>query len=161
MTEMAKIIAEAEGIKTPTKKRSLEDVKNAYNEFEKKKATRKAKGSAKASKSAKDRKATPKPAPARNADAKPKTTIVHAEQIKMNFISATGYVREAAFAAKTNLFYVAFAKSTWAMPSNAKEWADFEAAVADPKVDIDAYYRKMARGRTAEMQPVKHQEVSK
>ena len=50
--------------------------------------------------------------------------------------------------------------STWAMPSSQKEWDDFEKAIADPNVDIDSYYRKMARGRTGEMVQVRRKEVT-
>ena len=42
-------------------------------------------------------------------------------------------------------------------PSSTKaEWGEFEKAVADPIVEIDAYYRKAFRGRTAQMLAVRH-----
>ncbi len=159
MTEFTKIIAETEGIRTPTKKRTRKDVAEAFENFQKKKAAKKANGSAKAEKSAKERKA---PA-AKSTAAKPtgvKPSPAYAEAIPLNFISATGYVREAGYDPKTSLFYIAFAKSTWAMPSSKKEWDDFEKAVADPNVDTDAYYRKAFRGRTASMLAVR-KEVTK
>ena len=155
MTEMTQIIAEKEGIRTPTKKRTRKDVEEAFENFQKKKAAKKANGSAKATKSAKERKA---PAAKPTAVAKPAPS--YAEPIALNFISETGYVREAGYDPKTSLFYIAFAKSTWAMPSNKTEWDDFEKAVADPNVDIDAYYRKAFRGRTASMLAVR-KEVTK
>ena len=158
MTEMTQIIAETEGIRTPKKIRTRKDVQDAFDSFTAKKAARKAAGSAKAGKSAKVRAA--KPTPAKDADAKPAVTKVapkFAEPIAMNFISPDGYVREAAFDPKTSMFHIAFAKSTWAMSSTQAEWDAFEAAVADPEVNIDAYYRKAFRGRTSDMIAVKRE----
>lgn len=167
MAEMIQIIAETEGIRTPKKRRTREDVQKAFESFTEKKAAKKASGSTKAGKSAKERKtATPKPTPAKDVDARStdarvtKVAPKYAEPVPMNFISPDGYVREAAFDPKTSMFYIGFAKSTWAMPSTQAEWDAFEAAVADPEVNIDAYYRRAFRGRTGDMLAVRS-EVTK
>lgn len=147
MSEMLQIIAEAEGLRTPTKKRSKKDLEKALETHKAKRAEQKAKAAkttAKKSGTAKVQATTVK-----HADGKPKSKT--ADPIKMNFISATGYVREAGFCSKTNMFYVGFAKSTWAMPSAAEVWTAFEKAVADPNVNIDSYYRTTFKGRTADM----------
>ncbi len=150
---MAQIIAETEGIRTPTKKRTRKDVENALETFNEKKAAKKAKDPAKAVKPAKAKKVTPAKATVKKAAEKSPTGSANA--IPLNFISPTGYVREAAFDPKTKLFYVAFAKSTWAMPSTQAEWDAFEKAVADPAIDIDAFYRKAFRGRGDQMMQVR------
>lgn len=152
MTEMMKIIAETEGVRTPTRKRTQAEKDAALAEHTAKSAKRKAKSPT--------AKKAPVLAPtkAQDADAKPKTSSVSA--IPMNFVSATGYVREAAFDSKTKMFHIGFAKSTWAMPSSKTEWDAFEKALADPNVEIDGYYRKAFRGRTADMLRVSS-EVSK
>lgn len=168
MNEMVEIIAETEGIKTPTKKRTRKDVEKAYNEFTEKRAAKKAARKAKTPKTTTDKApkaktgVTPASTPKKTAEAKPRTApaALPERPIKLNFISPTGFVREAGFDPKTKMFYVAFAKSTWAMPSDKKEWDAFEKAVADTNVDTDAYYRKMARGRAATMVSVKHVEVT-
>jgi hypothetical protein len=64
-------------------------------------------------------------------------------------------VREVGYDAKTKLFYVGFAKSTWAMPSSKSEWDGVEKAIADKDVNFDTYYRATFRGRTADMLPVR------
>lgn len=153
MTEMMKVIAEAEGVRTPKKKRTAADLKKIYDDHVAKKATkRKAEIAEKTSRSAKDRaKVTPKPLSAKDADKVTKVAPATVEPIKMNFISANGYVREAGYDEKSKMFHIGFAKSTWAMPSSKKEWDAFEAAVADPNINIDSYYRKAFRGRTPEM----------
>lgn len=151
MTEMMKIIAETEGVRTPTRKRTQAEKDAALAEHNELVAKKKAARSAKPK--------TPKLSPTKvqNADAKPQPKTVDA--IEMNFVSATGYVREAAFDAKTKMFHIGFAKSTWAMPSSKTEWDAFEKALADPNVSIDSYYRTAFRGRTADMIAVRRSEV--
>ncbi len=158
MTEMTKIIAEKEGVRTPSKKRSRKDVENALENFKAKKAAKPKVTDHQIISTPALRKR--KQAEAEKTAAKPKTTPTVVEPIEMNFISATGYVREAAFDPKTKMFFVAFAKSTWAMPSTAEVWKTFEKAVADPLTNIDSHYRTAFRGRTADMIPVKRQEVN-
>lgn len=155
MTEMLAIIAEAEGIRTPTKRRTRKDLQAAFESFKEKRAEKrtKSKPSAKglkAEKTTKPEKAAGSSAPA-EVKAKNVTKPAGVEPIGMNFVSPTGYVREAAFDPRTNLFHIGFAKSTWAMPSTQEVWNDFEKAIADPDVDIDSYYRKAFRGRTGDM----------
>lgn len=156
MNEFIQHIAEVEGVRTPKRKRSKKEIVESFEEFKTKRAKTKNASAKKPAKKAAP-KTTPKPAAAKNADTKP--APVYAEPISLNFISPTGYVREAAYDPKTKLFYVAFAKSTWAMPSNADEWKAFEKAVADPLTEIDAYYRKTFRGRTGSMLAVRKPEA--
>lgn len=155
MTEMLQIIAEAEGARTPTKKRTRKDVEAAFENFTKKKVAKKAARK----KPVTDHQIISTPAlrnrklaeaPASPATSTPAITRV-AEPVKMNFISPTGYVREVGYDPKTKLFYVAFGKSTLAFPSSPEEWAAFEVAVADSAVEIDAYYRRAFRKRTGWM----------
>lgn len=150
MTELTQMIAEAEGVRTPTRKRSKAEREKIVADHNAKRAAKKKSDGAKKPAAAK---AKPEPQPA-----KPKTTVT-ANNIPLNFVSDTGYVREAGYDEKTKFFYVGFAKSTWAMPSSQKEWDDFEKAIAEPNVDIDAYYRKAFRVRTGEMIPVRRKEV--
>lgn len=143
MNDMMQVIAEAEGVRTPTRKRTRKELEEIHANYMKKKAAKKT--------AAPKKPVAPKPA----AAVKPKQTPVYATAVPMNYVSETGYVREVAYDAKSKMFYVAFAKSTWAMPSSKAEWDGVEKAIADPNVDFDAYYRKTFRGRTAQMLPVK------
>ncbi len=159
MNDFVQIIAETEGVRTPTTKRTRKQLADAFESFKEKKAAKKKAGVSSPHVS-KGKQTTPKPAAAKDADAsKSRPAPTYAEPIPLNFISPTGYVRKAGYDPKTKLFYVAFGKSTWAMPSNDDEWATFEKAVADPLTDIDAHYRKAFRGRTPDMIAVKHQEA--
>lgn len=160
MNDFVAHIAEVEGIKTPTKTRTREDLTKAFDSFTEKRKAKKAK-STKPKTSAKTEKAARESKTAVKADPKPKATAVKsAEPIAMNFISPEGFVREAAFDPKTKLFHVTFAKSTWAFPATAEEWATFEKAVADPLTNVDTHYRKAFRGRGADMMPVRKIEVT-
>ena len=150
MTEFESHIAEVEGIRTPTRNRSKKEIAAAFDEHTKIKKAKKLMKRVPTK--------TPKPTPAKSADAKPAPKF--AEPIEMCFVSATGYVREVGYDAKTKLFYVGFAKSTWAMPSSKKEWDAVERAIADGAVNFDSYYRTAFRGRTPLMLPVRS-EVSK
>ncbi len=152
-SEFVDHIAEVEGVKTPTKKRSKKEVEKAFGEFtEKRAASKKAKTAKTTTASKKAAKSeTPKSAAAKSE----RPTPTYADPIPMNFISPDGYVREAAFDPKTQLFYVGFEKSTWAIPSNADQWKAFEKAVADPDTNIDSYYRKAFRGRVPDMLAVR------
>ncbi len=139
MTEFMQIIAEAEGVRTPKKKRTRAEVEKAYNDHVAKKVAKK--------KTAKAKPAAAKKTPAPKTGPKvTKVTPSTVEPIKMNFISPTGYVREAAFDPKSKMFHVSFAKSTWARPSTAEKWATFEKAVADPTINIDQFYRQNYKG---------------
>lgn len=143
MTEFMQIIAETEGVRTPKKKRTMAEVKKAYDDHVTKKAAKKK--AAKSKPAAAKKPVAPKAAP--EVTKVPPATV---EPIPMNFISPTGYIREAAFDPKTKMFHVAFAKSTWARPSTAEKWATFEKAVADPTINIDQFYRQNYKG-TADM----------
>lgn len=148
MTEMMAIIAETEGIKTPTRKRTKAEVEKAYDEFVKTKAEKKAaKPSTGSLSQTEKRKAAKK-------DTAPKPVTVYVDPIDMTFVSTDEYVRMAGFDKKSKQIHVSFAKSTWALPSNAKEWKGFEDAIADPNINASSYYRTAFRGRTAEMLPV-------
>lgn len=149
MNEFIQHIAEVEGVRTPKRKRSKKEIEASFEDFKVKRAKTK---TAKAKKTAAEPK-TPKPAAAKNIDKK--SAPAYAEPIPLNYISPDGYVREAGYNPKTKLFYIQFAKSTWAMPSNAGEWTAFEKAVADPLINIDSYYRTAFRGRTGSMLAVR------
>ncbi|CAN5355680.1 hypothetical protein BH10ACI2_BH10ACI2_00340 [soil metagenome] len=163
MTEFTQIIAEVEGIRTPKKNRTRKDIEQAFESFTAKKAAKKTKPAEEisgkqivSSKALRDRKKAEAEKASKPAAERPTS----AEPFPLNFISATGYVREAGFDPKTNTFYVAFAKSTWARPSTQEKWDAFEKAVADPLTDIDQHYRQNFKG-TADMIPVrKGKEVS-
>lgn len=167
--EMFEVIAETEGIRTPKRKRTRKELTEIYTDYvEKTEAKKKAKKQhpvidAKPSKALIDRKKAEKEQAEKAAEpkAEKKPAPKAVDPIQMCHVSPTGYVREAGFDAETKMFHVAFAKSTWAMPSTEKEWADFEKAVADPSVEIDRYYRTNFRGRTPQMSAVRRTEVTK
>ncbi len=206
MNDFVAHIAEVEGIKTPTKTRTREDLTKAFDSFTEKRTAKKvktAKNTAPKRKFQLDVEVIVKKGPftgekhvisnATLVDGKwryqlrengkfvdesdirlpigtdqkgkpvPVTKISTklAEPVPMNFISPTGFVREAAFDPKSKLFYVSFAKSTWAFTATAQEWETFEKAVADPLTEIDVHYRKAFRGRGADMVPVRKSEVTK
>ncbi|MGD9564491.1 MAG: hypothetical protein AB7Q37_18855 [Pyrinomonadaceae bacterium] len=150
MNEFVQHIAEVEGVKTPKRKRSKKEIETSFDDFTKERAAKKRS----AKKSAASKPAAKKTAP--NPDVKAdRPAPTYADPIPMNFVSPDGYVREAAYDPKTKLFHVAFAKSTWAIPSNADEWKAFEKAIGDPDTNVDTYYRKAFRGRAGSMLAVR------
>lgn len=154
MNEFVKHIAEVEGVKTPKGKRSKKEVQDLHDNFVKEQKTKRTAKAAKAKTKPATATAAKKPEPKKVV----KPVATQAAAFPLNHVSETGYVRGAAFDPKGKMFYVAFAKSTWAFPATADEWKAFEKAIADAETNIDSYYRKAFRGRTSSMISVRHTE---
>lgn len=150
-SEAMKIIAEAEGVRTPTRKRSKKEVETTINEFtEKRKAS---KSKAKAAKSAKAGTSAKKPVSAKNADQPAKavrSTGAVADIKRIAVVGQAGNVRSAGYDEKGSRLQIEFDKSIWEYPNTtADEWKGLKASLTDKDSDTGAYFRKAFRGRAS------------
>lgn len=152
MTEVMRIIAETEGIVTPTHKRSQAEIDKAFSERAEKKAAKKAskpKSSAKTEKANRDAKANGNgkaPATAKPAAAKVSTqTGISREAIKVN----GGNITTAGYDPKSKAMHIEFSKgNVYEYPgTEQKDWDAFAKTFADKDVVTGNYFRKEFRGR--------------
>lgn len=143
MTEMIQIIAEVEGIRTPTRKRTKKEIEKAMTEFtEKSAASKKAKTATKKNGAATS---TKKTAAAKTASG---SSVADIKRIEVS--ENAGNVRSAGYDPKTQRLHIEFEKSVWEYPkTTAEEWKGLKATFTDKDVDTGAYFRKAFRGRAA------------
>lgn len=140
-------IAEVEGLRTPTGKKSKKDLEAGLKDLTDKRAAKKAKAEtakpAKVTETVKDQK---KDAPA----AKPKASApVAIADIPRSKVTANGgNIVSGGYDAKTKRLHVEFDKSIWEYPNTtAEEWTGLEETFSNKDVDTGAYFRKAFRGR--------------
>jgi hypothetical protein len=143
MTELAKHIAEIEGVRTPTVKRSKKEVEKALEDFTQKRTASKKEKAAKAA-------AEPKAA----TEAKPKTertrsTPAKADIARVQIAKNPGNISEAGYEESSKRLHVMFSKGgIYEFPNTtAQEWKDLEATFVMDDVDTGSYFRKAFRGR--------------
>jgi hypothetical protein len=141
MTEALKIIAETEGVRTPTRKRTRKERAAAIaDHLQKRSAAKKKKAPAKAK--------AAKPA-AKPAAAKPAGQAV-ADITRTAVTANGGKIRSAGFDAKTGRLHVEWQSSIWEYPdTKPAEWKGLKATLADADVNTESYFRKEFRGRAA------------
>lgn len=142
MTELMKIIAETEGVRTPSRKRSKKELETAVADFKKKRSAKKANKTAVAVTSVKT--AKPKKSVEPKVD-KPVSSIeIHRIKISAN----PGNTIAAGYDEASKRMHVEFRASVYEYPEIEKsEWQGFEATFNDKDVESGAYFRKNFRGR--------------
>lgn len=145
MTEFMKIIAEVEGVRTPTRKRTKKEVEKAYEDHQKARAEKSAKRTkAKAAKPAASAKkaATSKKAEPQAVESKPAIERVKVSENPGNIVAA-GYDEN------SKRMHVEFKASVYEYPGIEKsEWTAFEATFEKADIDTGSYFRKNFRGKT-------------
>lgn len=143
MTEFMQIIAEAEGMRTPTKKRSKAEVETAFKDFTETRAKKKAAVKAK----------TPKKAqPVKTAPVKKEVTAVPVITIKREKVTTNpGNITSGGFDKKSGMLHIEFGPgNVYEFPNTTEqEWKDLRATFVNAEVDTGAYFRKAFRGRAA------------
>lgn len=143
MHEAIKIIAEAEGLRTPTRKRSQKEIETSITDYAAKRSAKTK--SAKAAKSTK----TAEPKIPKKSPAKKVVEPVASAAIERIKVTANpGNIVAAGYDEQSKKMHVEFSASVYAYPETPKtEWEKFHATFADKDVDTGAYFRKNFRGK--------------